>query len=84
MTTIKNTHKTCRLCKGSVAQGVTTITVELGFGVVVVRQVPAMVYSQCGEEWLDDATTQKIEEIVNAARQKHVAVEIAEWSHVAA
>jgi len=76
--------KNCPLCKGSVAKGVTTITVELGFGVVVIRQVPAMVCSQCGEEWLDDATTQKVEEIVNAARQKHVAVEIAEWSHVAA
>lgn len=78
MIIIKNTHKACSLCKGSVAQGVTTITVELGFGLVVVRQVPASVCSQCGEEWLDDATAQKIEEIVNAARQKHVAVEIAE------
>ncbi len=76
--------KNCPLCKASASKGVTTITVELGFGVVVIRQVPAMVCLQCGEEWLDDATTQKVEEIVNAARQKHVAVEIAEWSHVAA
>jgi YgiT-type zinc finger domain-containing protein len=76
--------KNCPLCKGSSTNGTTTVTVELGFGVVVVRQVPATVCSQCGEEWLDDATSQKVEEIVNAARQKHVAVEIAEWSHVAA
>ncbi len=76
--------KNCPLCKGSVSKGVTTITVELCFGVVVIRQVPAIVCSQCGEEWLDDATSAKVEEIVNAARQKHVAVEVAEWSHVAA
>ena len=66
------------------SKGITTITVELGFGVVVIRQVPATVCSQCGEEWLDDATSAKVEEIVNAAKKKHVAVEIAEWSHVAA
>lgn len=77
-------YKKCRLCKGSMTKGTATVTVEFGFGVVVVRQVPATVCSQCGEEWLDDATSQKVEEIVNAARHKHVTVEIAEWSHVAA
>lgn len=56
----------------------------IGFGVVFIRQVPATVCPQYGEEWLDDATSAKAEEIVNAARQKHVAVEITEWSHVAA
>ena len=56
----------------------------MGFDVVVIRQVPATVRPQYGEEWLDDATSAKAEEIVNAARQKHVAVEITEWSHVAA
>lgn len=60
--------KNCRLCKGFISKGVTTITVGLGFGVVVIRRVPATVCSQCGEEWLDDATSAKVEEIVNAAK----------------
>jgi YgiT-type zinc finger domain-containing protein len=46
----------CPTCGGDKAPGVTTFTADLGFGVVVIRNVPAMVCSQCGAEWLDDAT----------------------------
>ena len=72
--------KTCPLCKGSIVNGVSTFTVDLGFGVVVVRDVPATVCSQCGEEWLSDNTAMKLENIVETARQKHVTVEVARWS----
>mgnify|MGYP001765717499 CR=1 FL=1 len=76
--------KTCPLCKGSIVNGVSTFTVDLGFGVVVVRDVPATVCSQCGEEWLADSTAIKLENIVENARQKHVTVEVARWSEAVA
>jgi YgiT-type zinc finger domain-containing protein len=76
--------KTCPLCKGSIVNGVSTFTVDLGFGVVVVRDVPATVCSQCGEEWLSDNTAVKLETIVETARQKHVTVEVARWSEAVA
>jgi len=76
--------KTCPLCKGSIVNGVSTFTVDLGFGVVVVRDVPATVCSQCGEEWLSDNTAEKLENIVETARQKHVTVEVARWSEAVA
>ena len=76
--------KTCRFCKGSIVNGVSTFTVDLGFGVVVVRDVPATVCSQCGEEWLSDSTAVKLETIVETARQKHVTVEVARWSEAVA
>lgn len=76
--------KKCPLCKGSVADGSATFTVDLGEGVVVVRDIPAQVCSQCGEEWLDDATAMKLETIVESARQKHVTVEVARWSEAVA
>lgn len=76
--------KTCPLCKGSIVSGVSTFTVDLGFGVVVVRDVPATVCSQCGEEWLLDSTAMKLETIVETARQKHVTVEVARWSEAVA
>jgi hypothetical protein len=50
--------------------------VDLGFGVVVVREVPASVCSQCGADWIDDSIAFKLEEIVNDARQKHPMVEV--------
>lgn len=76
--------KTCPLCKGSIHEGISTFTVDLGYGVVVVRDVPAHVCSQCGEEWLSDETTAKLEKIVESAREKHVTVEVARWSETAA
>jgi len=44
--------------------------------VVVVRNVPAMICSQCGMEWIDDQHAEKIETIVNEAKTKHSEVEV--------
>ena len=66
----------CSLCGGKKQAGKTTFTVDLGFGVVVVREVPATVCSQCGADWIDDAIAEKLEKIVEDARQKHNLVEV--------
>ena len=60
------------------ATGTTTFSADLGSGVVVVRRVRATICSQCGEEWIDDATARELEQIVNSARQRRLQVEIAE------
>ncbi len=66
----------CPLCGGSKTQGTTTFTVDLGFGVVVVRDVPATVCAQCGADWISDAIAARLENIVDDARQKHHMVEV--------
>ena len=66
----------CPLCGGTKKSGKTTFTADLGFGVVVVRDVPATVCSQCGADWIGDVVSAKIEEIVSDARKKHHMVEI--------
>lgn len=66
----------CPLCGGIKKEGKTTFTVDFDFGVVVVRDVPATVCSQCGADWIDDTVASKLEEIVNDARKKHHMVEI--------
>ena len=70
----------CPLCGGTKKAGKTTFTADLGFGVVVVRDVPAMVCSQCGADWIEDTTAAKLEEIVNDARQRHHIVEVTSLS----
>ena len=40
------------------------------------REVPATVCSQCGADWIDDAISEKLEKIVDDARQKHNLVEV--------
>jgi len=66
----------CPLCGGNKTAGETTFTADLGSGIVVVRRVRARVCSQCGEEWIDDATARRLEEVVNEARSKGRKVEV--------
>ncbi|MEK7226765.1 MAG: type II toxin-antitoxin system MqsA family antitoxin [Bacteroidota bacterium] len=66
----------CPLCGGNKKEGKTTFTADLGFGVVVVRDVPATVCSQCGADWIKDNIASRLEDIVNDARQKHHIVEV--------
>lgn len=73
---IKVSAGKCPLCGGDKAAGKTTFTVDLGFGVVVVRDVPATVCSQCGADWIEDPIAAKLEDIVNEAREKHHTVEV--------
>ncbi len=70
----------CPLCGGAKEPGKSTFTVEFGFGVVVVRDVPATVCSQCGADWIDDAASAKLESIVADARQKHHTVEVTNFA----
>ncbi|MEK7793788.1 MAG: type II toxin-antitoxin system MqsA family antitoxin [Candidatus Hydrogenedentota bacterium] len=66
----------CALCGGEKRAGTTTFTADLGFGVVVIRDVPATLCSQCGADWLSDSTSERIETLVTAARQNHAQVEV--------
>jgi len=66
----------CPLCGGSKAPGTTTFTAELGFGVVVIRHVPATVCSQCGEDRIADDVARRIETLVDDARRKRSPVAV--------
>ncbi|MDT4965567.1 MAG: hypothetical protein QOJ64_304 [Acidobacteriota bacterium] len=54
----------CPLCGGRKEAGTTTFSADTGDGVVVVRNVKAMVCAHCGEEWIDNTTAQQLEAIV--------------------
>ena len=73
----------CPVCLGHKNEGTTTFVVELGSGVIVVRHVPALLCDQCGMEWIEDATAEVIEKIVNELRQKGSAIEVKEYSKIA-
>ena len=66
----------CPICGGNKTRGETTFTADLGSGIVVVRRVSATICSQCGEEWIDDATARRLEQVVNEARSGRRELEI--------
>jgi len=70
----------CPICNGYKSESTTTFTVDLDFGIVVVRHVPAIVCEQCGAEWISDENAAKLEQIVNEAKIKHSIVEVSEFS----
>jgi YgiT-type zinc finger domain-containing protein len=74
----------CFLCRGEKQPGTTTFTVDLGFGVVVVRDAPALVCSQCGEAWIEDLVAEKLESVVADARRRKAVVQVMRWEQLAA
>ncbi|HHT9120771.1 MAG TPA: type II toxin-antitoxin system MqsA family antitoxin [Candidatus Hypogeohydataceae bacterium YC41] len=66
----------CAICGGEKKKGKTTYSVELGFGVVVIRHVPASICTQCGEEWIEADVAKELERIVEMARKNKLEVEV--------
>ena len=74
----------CPACGGDLRVGSTMFAVDLGFGVVVVRGVPALVCSRCGESHIDDGPAAKLEELVARAREQHTEFAVTHWSDAVA
>ncbi len=74
--TRSSTPSQCPLCGGDKRPGTTTFTADLGFGIVVVRQVPALVCAQCGADWISDDVAARIEALVEDAKKKRLEVEV--------
>ncbi len=67
----------CVICKNGVtAKGKTTVTLNRGESVVVIKDVPARVCGNCGEYYLDDATAGKVYRQADEAVKRHAEVEI--------
>lgn len=66
----------CPICGGRVKAGKTMFSTDTGDGVVVVRNAPARVCSQCGEDWLTDKAAARVEEVLTRARREKTQIEV--------
>jgi len=72
---------TCLLCKhGATHPGTTTVTLERGRTVVVIRDVPANICENCGEYYLDSSVTQEVYQRAEAAVARNTEVEILRYA----
>ena len=53
------------MCKGSIIQTKHTFIQEFDNCIIIIKNVPALVCSQCGEVYYSDEISDKLEEIVN-------------------
>ena len=74
----------CPLCRGGIAAGSTTFTVDLGKGVIIVRDVRAQICSQCGEEWFTSEVSHRLDELAEDMRTKGTEVEILSYKTASA
>ena len=75
----------CFYCKGKTVETTTKFIVDLGFCVVIVKNVPARVCQQCGEASFSDEVAKQLEKIVDSVRNSVMSeVAIVEYSRAVA
>lgn len=71
----------CTICKtGDTHPGTTTVTLQRGNTVVVIRDVPAEICENCGEYYLDESTARRVYADAEKTANRHVEVEIQRYA----
>jgi len=58
----------CFMCKGKLCDKTSSFMVDLGNCIIIVKNVPSQVCSQCGETSYRDDIARQLEKIVNAVK----------------
>lgn len=64
----------CFICKNSLIEKNVNYVVDLEKTIIIIKNVPAKVCTQCGERFYADETSENIEKIVN--QLKEISMEI--------
>jgi YgiT-type zinc finger domain-containing protein len=71
----------CVICKqGQTNNGLTTVTLERGPTTVVIKDVPAEICENCGEYYLSEDVSEKVQNLAEQAYQHGVEVEILRYA----
>ena len=70
----------CVVCKhGETRHGAATVTLSRGQMTLVVKAVPAEVCENCGEEYVDEATTKRLLETAVEAERSGIEVDVRQY-----
>lgn len=76
---------TCVICKSGIPDaGKTTVTWERGKPLPVFRRVPATIYPNCGESYLDEGVVDQVYRAADEAARAGVEVDVREFHHASA
>jgi YgiT-type zinc finger domain-containing protein len=73
----------CPVCKGNMKRGKTNFPVEIGEGLLFVKNVPSDICQQCGEVFIPDKIAASLEKIVSKAKQSKIELEVISYEKVA-
>ena len=66
----------CFKCEGKLIEKKVNYMVDLENTIIIIKEVPARVCTQCGEQYFDDETSENIEIIVNKLKDLSTEVTI--------
>jgi len=64
------------MCKGNMKPDKINYSVDLNARFILIKDVPALVCDQCGEQFLDNEILQKIEDIIKKSKEYNIDFEI--------
>jgi len=70
----------CFMCKGSLHDKQTTFMVDINKCIIVVKNVPSQVCSQCGEASYINDVTKQLEDIVNSLRMSITEIAVVNYA----
>jgi len=71
----------CVICKhGETDKGSTTVTLDKGQTTVVIKEVPAEVCDNCGEYYLSEDVTEKVQSLAEQAFQHGAEIEVLRYA----
>jgi YgiT-type zinc finger domain-containing protein len=71
----------CVICKqGETANGLTTVTLERGRTTVVIKDVPAEICENCGEYYLSEEVTDRVQKLAEQAVRQGVEIEVLRYA----
>jgi YgiT-type zinc finger domain-containing protein len=79
MTGKKEKNKTCPLCGGELHDGRSAIPFFIGNRIIVVRDVPAEVCSDCGEAYMKSSVAGNVEKLLDALEGLHAEMSVVQY-----
>lgn len=73
----------CFTCKGNVEKTTTTYMTEYSGCYIIIKNVPCTKCTQCGEEYLNGTTLEKIEMIIDRVKNALTEFAIVDYTHAA-
>lgn len=74
---------TCFACKGDIKKDTTTYMTEHNGCYIIIKNVPCTKCTQCGEEYLNGVTLQKIESILEKLKNTLTEIAVVDYTKAA-
>lgn len=75
---------TCFYCKGSIENKLTNFIADLGSTIIIVKDVPSEVCTQCGEVSFSDKAAKRLEQIIEEMKKQNLEIAVTKYIEKAA